>query len=189
MIASIRQENNFNFPGPDVEQSEIQEKIRGIVERVTYHDEASGWSVLKVAPLRANDGLATVTVHQTRVFAGATMEFVGAWVHHPKFGRQFKAKYASELKPASAGALEKYLGSGLIPGVGPKIAHRIVRHFGERTLRVFEEDMDQLTQVPGIADRKLAAIRAAWEEHRAVREVMLFLQEHGISTLFAVRIF
>ena len=73
MIASIRQENNFNFPGPDVEQSEIQEKIRGIVERVTYHDEASGWSVLKVAPLRANDGLATVTVHQTRVFAGATM--------------------------------------------------------------------------------------------------------------------
>ena len=189
MIASIRQENNFNFPGPDVEQSEIQEKIRGIVERVTYHDETSGWSVLKVAPLRANDGLATVTVHQTRVFAGATMEFVGAWVHHPKFGRQFKAKYASELKPASAGALEKYLGSGLIPGVGPKIAHRIVRHFGERTLRVFEEDMDQLTQVPGIADRKLAAIRAAWEEHRAVREVMLFLQEHGISTLFAVRIF
>ena len=189
MIASIRQENNFNFPGPDVEQSEIQEKIRGIVERVTYHDEASGWSVLKVAPLRANDGLAIVTVHQTRVFAGATMEFVGAWVHHRKFGRQFKAKYASELKPASAGALEKYLGSGLIKGVGPKIARRIVRHFGERTLKVFEEDMDQLTQVPGIADRKLAAIRTAWEEHRAVREVMLFLQEHGISTLFAVRIF
>ena len=172
-----------------MEQSEIQEKIRGIVERVTYHDETSGWSVLKVAPLRANDGLATVTVHQTRVFAGATMEFVGAWVQHPKFGRQFKARFATELKPASAGALEKYLGSGLIRGVGPKIARRIVRHFGERTLAVFEEDMDQLTQVPGIAERKLAVIRAAWEEHRAVREVMLFLQEHGISTLFAVRIF
>ncbi|MDX9834435.1 MAG: AAA family ATPase, partial [Desulfobulbus sp.] len=151
--------------------------------------ETSGWSVLKVASLRGNDGLATVTVHQTRVFAGATMEFVGAWVHHPKFGRQFKARYATELKPASAGALEKYLGSGLIRGVGPKIAHRIVRHFGKRTLSVFEEDMDLLTEVPGIAARKLATIRTAWEEHRAVRDVMLFLQEHGISTLYAVRIF
>jgi len=131
----------------------------------------------------------TVTVHQMKVFAGATMEFTGAWVHHPKFGRQFKAKYASELRPATAGALEKYLGSGLIKGVGPKTAGRIVRHFGERTLKVFEEDINQLAEVPGIAEKKLAMIKAAWIEHRAIREVMMFLQSHGISTLFAVRIF
>ena len=71
------------------QQSEIQEKICGIVERVTYHDDASGWSVLKVSPFRGYGQLETVTVHQTRVFAGATMEFVGQWTHHPKFGRQF----------------------------------------------------------------------------------------------------
>jgi len=74
-----------------VEQSEIQEKIRGVVERVTYHNDASGWSVLKVAPFRGYGELATVTVHQTRVFAGSTMEFAGSWLHHPRFGRQFKA--------------------------------------------------------------------------------------------------
>jgi exodeoxyribonuclease V alpha subunit len=172
-----------------VEQSEIQEKIRGIVERVTYHNEASGWSVLRVAPFTGYGQLETVTVHQTRVFAGSTMEFIGHWTQHPKFGRQFKARFATELKPATAGALEKYLGSGLIKGVGPKTARRIVRHFGDRTLTVFEEAIDQLTDVPGIAEKKLAMIKAAWIEHRAIREVMMFLQAHGISTLFAVRIY
>jgi len=172
-----------------VQHPEIQEKICGIVERVTYHDDASGWSVLKVAPFRGYGQVETVTVHQTRVFAGATMEFTGTWTVHPKFGRQFKARFAAELKPASAGALEKYLGSGLIKGVGPKIARRIVRHFGARTLAVFEEDIEQLTAVPGIAAKKLAMIKAAWVEHRAIRDVMIFLQSHGVSTLFAVRIF
>ena len=172
-----------------LEQSEIQEKICGVVERVTYHDEASGWSVLRVSPFQNYGQLETVTVHQTRVFAGSTMEFSGAWTQHPKFGRQFKARFAVELKPADAGALEKYLGSGLIKGVGPQTAKRIVRHFGARTLTVFEEAIDQLTEVPGIAEKKLAMIKAAWIEHRAIREVMIFLQTHGISTLFAVRIY
>jgi len=172
-----------------MEQSEIQEKISGIVERVTYHNDASGWSVLKVTPFRGFGELVTVTVHQTRVFAGSTMEFGGSWRHHPRFGRQFKARFATELKPATAGALEKYLSSGLIKGVGPKTAKRIVKHFGDRTLTVFEEDIDQLTAVPGIAEKKVAMIKAAWLEHRAIREVMMFLQSHGISTLFAVRIY
>ncbi len=172
-----------------VEQSEIQEKIRGIVERVTYHNDSSGWSVLKVTPFRGYGELVTVTVHQTRVFAGSTMEFTGKWGHHPKFGRQFKAFFATELKPATAGALEKYLGSGLIKGVGPKTAKRIVKHFGDRTLAVFEEDIAQLTAVPGIAEKKVAMIKEAWLEHRAIRDVMIFLQTHGISTLFAVRIY
>lgn len=172
-----------------MEHSEIQEKIQGIVERVTYHDEASGWSVLKVSPFRGYGELITVTVHQTRVFAGSTMEFTGNWTHHPRFGRQFKARFATERKPASASALEKYLGSGLIKGVGPKTAQRIVRHFGAQTLTVFEKDIKRLTEVPGIAEKKLTMIQAAWLEHRAIRDVMIFLQSHGISTLFAVRIY
>ncbi|MDU9050584.1 MAG: AAA family ATPase [Candidatus Electrothrix sp. Rat3] len=169
--------------------SHIAEKIRGIVQRITYHNQDNGWSVLRVNPFDVHGETVTVTVHQMQVFAGATMEFSGSWTVHPKFGRQFKADEATELKPASAGALEKYLGSGLIKGVGPKTAQKIVRHFGKETLEVFEERIERLTEVPGIANKKLSSISAAWQEHRAIRDVMLFLQSHGISTLFAVRIY
>ncbi len=167
---------------------DISEHLQGIVQRVTYHNPDSGWSVLKVATF-GTDQLATVTIHQTRVYAGATMAFAGAWTDHPRFGRQFRAERAVEKKPATAAALEKYLGSGLISGVGPRTAKRIVAHFGERTLQVFEGEIDRLVEVPGIAEKKLAMIAAAWREHRMVREVMMFLQGHGISTLFAVRIY
>jgi len=167
----------------------IQETLIGIVHRVTYHNVDNGWSVLRVNPFNSPENQETVTVHQTKVFAGATMEFRGAWVVHPKFGRQFKASEATEKKPATAAALEKYLGSGLIKGVGPKTAKRIVKHFGKATLDIFEGDIGRLTEVPGIAKKKLASIEAAWLEHRAIREVMMFLQGHGISTLFAVRIY
>jgi exodeoxyribonuclease V alpha subunit len=167
----------------------IAEKVRGIVQRITYHNQDNGWSVLRVNPFDSQGETVTVTVHQMQVFAGATMEFSGAWTVHPKFGRQFRANEAKELKPASAGALEKYLGSGLIKGVGPKTARKIVRHFGKETLEVFEEQIQRLTEVPGIATKKLASISKAWQEHRAIRDVMLFLQSHGISTLFAVRIY
>lgn len=169
--------------------SVITEKLQGIVQRVTYHNPENGWSVLKVQPFNQPGEQVTVTVHQTQVFAGATMEFHGSWTVHQQFGRQFKASHAIEKKPASVGALEKYLGSGLIKGVGPKTARRIVRHFGDQTLTVFEEDIDKLTEIPGIARKKLAMIKEAWREHRMIREVMIFLQGHGISTLFAVRIY
>ena len=167
----------------------IEEKVRGIVDRVTYHNPDNGWSVLRVSPFDNPHQQDTVIVHQTKVFAGATMEFHGAWIVHPKFGRQFKATKASEKKPATAAALEKYLGSGLIRGVGPKTAKKIVNHFAENTLDVFETEIEKLTEVPGIAQRKLKTISAAWTEHRAIRKVMMFLQSHGISTLFAVRIY
>jgi exodeoxyribonuclease V alpha subunit len=167
----------------------MADELKGIVERITYHNPDNGWSVLRVQPFDQRQEAATVVVHQTRVFAGATMRFLGQWSEHPRFGRQFKADTALELKPATAAALEKYLGSGLIKGVGPKTARKIVRHFGDRTLEVFEAEIERLTEVPGIAAAKLKSISAAWREHRAIREVMLFLQGHGISTLFAVRIY
>lgn len=166
----------------------IEETLSGIVERVTYHNHVNGWSVLKVRSFHEHE-LLTVTVHQMRVFAGATMKFHGHWTTHQTFGRQFKAVRAEEMKPASAAALEKYLGSGLIKGVGPKTAKKIVGHFGARTLDVFENHIDELLDINGIARKKLETITQAWSEHRAVREVMMFLQGHGISTLFAVRIY
>lgn len=167
----------------------IEETLTGIVQRVTYHNDDNGWSVLRVNPFNNPESQETVTVHQTKVFAGATMEFSGSWVVHQKFGRQFKAVSAIEKKPASAAALEKYLGSGLIKGVGPKNARKIVKHFGKTTLDIFEGDIGRLIEVSGIAKKKLANIETAWLEHRAIRDVMMFLQEHGISTLFAVRIY
>ena len=170
-------------------QGTIAESIRGIVDRVTYHNPDNGWSVLRVLPFDNPHQKETVTVHQTKVFAGATMEFQGAWTVHPKFGRQFKATKAVEQKPATTAALEKYLGSGLIKGVGPKTAKKIVRHFGKETLEVFENEIEKLTEITGIAHKKLTMISEAWIEHRAIRKVMMFLQSHGISTLFAVRIY
>jgi len=167
----------------------IAETIRGIVDRVTYHNSDSGWSVLRVFPFNSPSQQETVIVHQTKVFAGATMEFQGAWTTHPKFGRQFKATKAIEKKPATAAALEKYLRSGLIKGVGPKIAKKIVTHFGDKALDIFEGQIERLTEIHGIAQKKLEMISLAWAEHRAIRDVMMFLQSHGISTLFAVRIF
>ncbi|TAL46456.1 MAG: recombinase RecD, partial [Methylovulum sp.] len=167
----------------------ITEVLTGIVSRVTYHNPATGWSVLRVQPFQSPQQQETVTVHQTKVFAGATMEFRGAWIIDPKFGRQFKAAEAIEKKPATTAAIEKYLGSGLIKGVGPQTAKRIVQYFQKETLAIFEQDIRRLTEVPGIAQKKLEMIEQAWTEHRAVREVMMFLQGHGISTLFAVRIY
>jgi exodeoxyribonuclease V alpha subunit len=165
------------------------QRLIGIVDRVTYHNAENGWSVLRVTPSGARHHQETVIVHQTRVFAGATMAFFGSWTINPQHGRQFIATHALEQRPATSAALEKYLGSGLIRGVGPKTAQKIVRHFGGETLDVFEGEIARLTEVPGIAARKLNTIRAAWIEHRAIRDVMMFLQSHGISTLFAVRIY
>ncbi len=165
------------------------ESFVGIIHRVTFHNAETGWTVLKVKPIKSMHELKTVTVHQASVFAGATVEFEGEWVEHPKYGEQFKASKVLERKPATASALQKYLGSGLIKGVGPKIAKRIVNYFGGETLAVFENNIERLTEVPGIAGTKLQQISSSWVEHRAIRNVMLFLQSYGVSTLFAVKIF
>ncbi len=169
--------------------NENLERLTGIVERVTFHNEQNGWSVLKVTSFRDPSRMTTVLIHQAKVFAGATMEFWGTWGHHPKHGEQFKAARAVEKKPATAAALEKYLGSGLIRGVGPATAKRIVGYFNEKTLDVFESKIEELMRVPGIAEKKLEQIKVSWEEHRAIRDVMIFLQGYGISTLFSTKIY
>jgi len=164
-------------------------RLSGIVERVTFHSVETGWSVIKVSPFDRSQKLVTVVIHQAKIFAGSSMEFWGTWCNHPKHGEQFKAEKAIEKKPANTAALEKYLGSGLIKGVGPQIAKRIVKFFKDETLTVFEEDINRLMNVPGIAEKKLSDIKHSWQEHKSIRDVMLFLQGHGISTLFAVKIY
>ncbi|MBF0378435.1 MAG: AAA family ATPase [Desulfamplus sp.] len=167
----------------------MTEHLTGVVEHITYHNADNGWSVLRVVPFNSPQNQETVVVHQTKVFAGATMDFEGSWIVHPKYGRQFKATSAFERKPATTAALEKYLGSGLIKGVGPQTAKKIVRYFDDKTLEVFESEIERLIEVPGIANKKLEMISQAWTEHKSIRDVMIFLQSHGISTLFAVKIY
>ncbi len=174
---------------PTISNEKHLERLAGIVERITFHNEQNGWSVLKVTSFRDPARMTTVLIHQAKVFAGATMEFWGEWGHHPKHGEQFKAVRAVEKKPATAAALEKYLGSGLIKGVGPATAKRIVGHFNDKTLDVFENKIEELMLVPGIAEKKLEQIKTSWEEHRSIRDVMIFLQGYGISTLFATKIY
>lgn len=181
--------NISRFVAKDPSRDQGSIRLAGVVERVTYHNAENGWSVLKVSPFNEPHKLATVLIHQAKVFAGSSMEFWGEWSHHPKHGEQFRANHAIEKKPSSSSAMEKYLGSGLIRGVGPKTAKKIVQFFKDKTLQVFEENIDELLNVPGIAERKLLDIKASWEEHKSIRDVMLFLQGYGISTLFAVKIF
>ncbi len=171
------------------EQEKAYEKIAGIIERITFHNEENGWSVVKVAPFDNPRKLVTVVIHQAQIVAGDSMDFFGNWIMHPKFGKQFKAEKAISKKPASAHALEKYLGSGLIFGVGPKTAHKIVKYFGADTLTVFDTDIERLMEVPSIGKTKLIQIRDAWEEHKSIKDVMIFLQSHGISTLYSVKIY
>jgi exodeoxyribonuclease V alpha subunit len=177
------------MPVMDTSPSAESEKLSGIVHRITFHSVESGYTVLKVQSFQRPQQEITVIVHQCRVFAGATLDFYGGWTSHPQYGLQFKATKVIERKPATVNALEKYLGSGLIKGVGPVTAKKIVKHFGDQTLPVFDTHMERLTEVEGIAKGKLEMIRKAWTEHRQIREVMMFLQAHNISTLFAVKIY
>ncbi len=170
-------------------QAKNLEKISGVVQKITYHDEESGWSVIKVEPLSDPSKLTTVVIHQAKVFPGATLEFWGDWTQHSKYGEQFKATKCLEIKPATTAALEKYLGSGLIVGVGPATAKKIVNHFKDRTLDVFEESINELSAIPGISSKKLVKIKNSWNEHKAIREVMIFLQSYEISTLFSTKIY
>ncbi len=177
------------MPAHSLLKNQNLEKISGTVEKVTYHNEQNGWSVLKVASFQYPGKQMTVLIHQAHVYAGATMEFWGSWSHHPKHGEQFKAQKSMEKKPASTAALEKYLGSGLIKGVKVITARKIVSYFKDKTLDVFENNIEDLTSVPGIAGKKLEQIKISWNKHRSIRDVMIFLQNYGISTLFATKIF
>jgi exodeoxyribonuclease V alpha subunit len=171
------------------------ENLLGIIERVTYHNQQNGWSVIKIRPLKSKsyrfneDQLVTVVIHQASIHPGATMNFEGSWVEHPSFGTQFKAQKATEQKPADVASLERYLGSGMIKGIGPSTAKKIVKRFGIETLEVFEGHIERLKEIKGITEKKLKEIKISWETQRSIKDLMIFLQDHGVSTLLATKIF
>src|SRR5579883_1200176 len=164
------------------------EHIQGIVERVTFHAEDSGYTVARLKVPSARD-LVTIVGRFPDIHAGQTLRLSGHWREHPKFGEQFQVVHAQEMKPATLTGLEKYLGSGLIKGIGPVTAKRIVAQFGLETLEIIEAHCDRLIEVPGIGQKRVAMIQTAWAAQKMIKEVMIFLQGHGVSTTYAVKIY
>ena len=162
--------------------------LRCVVERITYSSEESGYTVLRVKA-RGFSELVTVVGNMGTVNVGAILSLKGEWKMDSKYGRQFVTLEFEETLPATVYGVEKYLGSGLIKGVGPKFAGRIVKTFGAETLEIIEQDPDKLIKVPGIGIKRVAMIKQAWQEQREIKNIMLFLQGHGVGTAFAFRIF
>jgi exodeoxyribonuclease V alpha subunit len=164
------------------------EPLQGVVERITYHSEESGYTIARLKAPRTSE-LVTIVGNFANVQAGQTLQMQGIWREHPKYGTQFQVTQYHETKPATLTGLEKYLGSGLIKGVGPVTAKRIVAHFKLETLDIIENQIERLIEVPGIAKKRVKMIQTAWTTQKAIKDVMLFLQGHGVSTTYAVKIY
>lgn len=182
IVSSSPKRSAEGAPRPLVEQ------VQGIVERVTYHAEDSGYTVARLKVPGERD-LITIVGRFPDIHAGQTLRLAGVFRDHPKFGQQFQVVHAQETKPATLTGLEKYLGSGLIRGIGPVTARRIVAHFGLETLEIIEGSCSRLIEVPGIAQKRVVMIERAWAAQKAIKEVMLFLRGHGVSTTYAVKIY
>ena len=162
--------------------------LEGVVERVTYSNAENGYTIARLQPQGDRD-LVTIVGNLPSVNVGETLRLEGRWTTHPRFGRQFQVERYQLLLPATTDGIRRYLGSGLIKGIGPVTAGRIVKHFGMETLSVIEEEPERLRQVPGLGDRRVEMITRAWEAQKTIKEVMLFLQTLQISSALAVRIY
>ena len=166
----------------------MPETLNGFIERVTYHNPENGFAVLRVK-VKGRGDLVSVVGTTTSVTAGEHVEASGRWVIDRQHGQQFKADELKTTHPASAEGIEKYLASGAIRSIGPKLAERIVSAYKERTLEIFEKSPEMLLHVHGIGAERLKRIRQSWEQQKEVRKIMLFLTEHGITPGRAVRIY
>ncbi|GAA0474167.1 ATP-dependent RecD-like DNA helicase [Streptomyces sp. NPDC046215] len=163
--------------------------VEGVLERITYANEESGYTVARVDTGRGSGDLLTVVGALLGAQPGESLRMEGRWGSHPQYGKQFTVENYTTLLPATVQGIRRYLGSGLIKGIGPRIADRITEHFGTDTLDVIEREPKRLIEVPGLGPKRTKMIGAAWEEQKAIKEVMVFLQGVGVSTSIAVRIY
>ena len=163
-------------------------ELQGQIERITYINEENGFTIARVKVYGQRD-LVTVVGNLMAPSPGEILKMKGEWTNHPKYGEQFKIIYYKSAVPASVYGIQKYLGSGLIRGIGPIMAKRIVKKFGKQTLDVIEKDIEKLAEVNGIGKKRIGMIKKAWEDQKEIREVMLFLQGHGVSSGYATKIF
>jgi exodeoxyribonuclease V alpha subunit len=164
------------------------EIISGTVERVTFHNPESGFSVLRVH-VRGHRDLVTIVGHAASISPGEHVQATGGWVNDRVHGRQFGARHLQTAAPPTLQGIEKYLGSGLIKGIGPHFAKKLVNAFGADVFDVIEREPHRLRTVEGIGPVRASSMAAAWEEQKAIREIMMFLHAHGVGTSRAVRIF
>jgi exodeoxyribonuclease V alpha subunit len=164
-------------------------ELHGVLERVTFQSEDTGYTIARLATERSGTDLLTVVGPLLGAQVGESLRLTGRWGSHPRYGRQFEVWSYTTVLPATVQGLRRYLGSGLIKGIGPKMAERIVDHFGLDTLDVIEQRPERLVEVPGLGPKRTKMIAAAWEEQKIIKEVMIFLQGVGVSTSIAVRIF
>ncbi len=162
--------------------------LDAVLERITYANEETGYTVARVDAGRSGD-LITVVGALLGAQPGESLRMRGRWGSHPQYGRQFHVEDYTTVLPATVQGIRRYLGSGLIKGIGPRLAERIVEHFGLDALDVIEQHPERLIEVPKLGPKRTEAIAAAWEEQKSIKEVMVFLQGVGVSTSLAVRIY
>ncbi|MBI1882254.1 MAG: ATP-dependent RecD-like DNA helicase, partial [Chloroflexi bacterium] len=162
--------------------------LTGAVERITYTNPETGFTIARFQADK-QFGLITVVGTLAEVHPGARLKVEGRWKTHPKYGEQFEIERYVEEVPATVEGIKRYLGSGLIKGVGPVMARRIAEKFGPYTLEVIENDIGRLAEVEGIGPRRVKMIAQAWESQKQIKEIMLFLQSHQVSTNLAVKIY
>lgn len=163
-------------------------KLRCVVEHITYQNEKNGWSVMNVK-VKGYDNLVILTGSLLDVPVGSVLLVDGDWRVDPKYGQQFVAQSWTEVMPATLYGIEKYLGSGLVKGIGPAYAKAIVSRFGLETIDVIENDIERLLEVPRLGRKRMEKIRESWEKQKDIKEVMVFLQGYGVSTAFAAKIY
>ena len=164
------------------------EVLAGLVERVTYHNGDNGFCVLRIKA-RGHRDLVTVVGHAATIAAGEWVTASGEWTNDHTHGQQFKARFMRTSAPSSIEGLEKYLGSGMIRGIGPVYAKKMVKAFGEQVFDIIEAEPDRLREVTGIGAVRAKRITDAWAEQKIIREIMVFLHSHGVGTARSVRIY
>ncbi|MGD0276084.1 MAG: ATP-dependent RecD-like DNA helicase [Syntrophales bacterium] len=162
--------------------------LQGQIERIAYTNEETGYTVAKIK-VHGRRKLVTIIGSIVNPTPGEIIKMKGEWGNHPKYGEQFKIVFCQTTTPASVYGIEKYLGSGLVKGIGPVMAKRIVKMFKEKTLDVIENKIDRLVDIEGIGQKRIGMIRNAWEEQKEIRTVMIFLQSHGVSSGYAAKIY
>ena len=163
-------------------------KLRCVIEHITYQNQENGYSVMKVKVKDYSD-LVTLVGNLLDIPVGAVLLCDGDWKVDKKYGRQFVCETWEEVMPATVYGIEKYLGSGLVKGIGPKFAHLIVEKFGTETIEIIEDNIERLREVPRIGKRRIEKIRESWEKQKDIKNVMLFLQQYGVSTAYAAKIY
>ena len=187
-IAKRRQPRAATGSSRAVNHGESSETISGSVERVTFHSEASGYCVIRVKARGIRD-LVTIVGHSGSISAGEWVTATGGWVNDVKYGPQFKARFLNSVAPTSESGIRSYLGSGMIRGVGKHFASKLVDEFGTDVFEVIQNEPERLREVTGVGPIRANSITEAWNEQKHVREIMVFLHSHGVSTARAVRIY